>query len=99
MNQEPSYLALEHRINSLEQFDQRNQKAHREFYNRLQSVEVNHAVGQERHDQILKRFDTIGGKLEELTSHPVKRWNGLVDKGLYAVVGVVIAYALSHLGF
>lgn len=99
MEQDNAYLALEHRIRSLEQFDQRNQTAHREFYGRLQVVEVNHAVAQERHEQILKRFDTLGGKLEELTSHPGKRWNGLVDKALFAGVGVVIAYVLAHLGF
>lgn len=99
MNVESSIIALEQRVNALEQCDQKNQNAHREFYNRLQVVEVSYAVSQERHEQIMKRFDTVSGKLEELTSHSGKRWNGLVDKALYGTVGIVVAYILTQVGF
>ncbi len=98
MNQEMNLLALEQRVSALEQCDQKNQNAHREFYNRLQVVEVSYAVSQERHEQILKRFDSITGKLEELTSHSGKRWNGLVDKSLFAGAGILVAYFFSQLG-
>lgn len=98
-NTEMTLLALEQRVLTLEQCDQKNQNAHREFYNRLQVVEVSYAVAQERHEQIMKRFDVINGKLEELTSHSGKRWNGLVDKALYGVVGVMIAYIMTQIGF
>lgn len=99
MNPELSLMALTQRVAALEQCDQKNQNAHREFYNRLQVVEVSYAVSQERHEQIMKRFDVLNGKLEELTSHSGKRWNGLVDKALYGVVGVVVAYILTQVGF
>lgn len=95
---EENYQALEHRVRSLEQNDVRNLNAHREFYTRLQNIELNHAVSQERHEQIIKRFDAVNQKLEELTSHPVKRWNGLVDKVLYGGVGLILAYVLTQVG-
>lgn len=99
MNMESALITLEQRVNALEQCDQKNQNAHREFYNRLQVVEVSYAVSQERHEQIMKRFDTVSVKLEELTSHSGKRWNGLVDKALYGGVGIVVAYILTQVGF
>lgn len=99
MGSEMNIHALEQRVSALEQSDHKNQNAHREFYNRLQVVEVSYAIAQERHEQIMKRFDTLNGKLEELTSHSGKRWNGLVDKALFAAVGIIVAFILSQVGF
>lgn len=99
MNVENAIIALEQRVNALEQCDQKNQNAHREFYNRLQVVEVSYAISQERHEQIMKRLDTLNRTLEELSSHSGKRWNGLVDKALYGGVGVIVAYMLTQIGF
>lgn len=37
--------------------------------------------------------------VKTLTEKPAKRWDATVDKVVWAIVGAVVAYALSHIGF
>ncbi|MFI3249674.1 MAG: hypothetical protein R3Y07_01760 [Eubacteriales bacterium] len=96
--EESNLISLEYRVSTLEEDRNRNHDSHREIYARLQSTEQSQAVSQERHEQIITRFDTITKKLEEISSLPSKRWNGLIDKMLYAVVGILVAFLLGRLG-
>lgn len=41
----------------------------------------------------------LDSKVETMEQKPAKRWEGLVDKALWAIVGAAIAYALAQVGF
>ena len=52
----------------------------------------------ERQEQVADTVEKLDGKVTSLESKPAKRWDGLVDKAIWAVVAAVIAYILAHLG-
>ena len=41
---------------------------------------------------------TLTSDLEELKGKPAKRWDGLVEKTIWAVAGAMLAYLLARLG-
>ena len=41
---------------------------------------------------------TLTTEVEELRDKPGKRWDGLVDKIIWAVAGAVLAYILAEMG-
>lgn len=41
----------------------------------------------------------IKATVKALAEKPAKRWDGLVDKGLWAIVGAAITYLLTNIGF
>lgn len=98
MPENSNHVALELRVASLEEDRKRNFEAHREFYTRLQASEQSQAIAQERHLQIISRFDTLTRALEELSNVPVKRWHGLTDKVIFTVVGLIVAFLMTKLG-
>ena len=40
----------------------------------------------------------LSSEVEELKEKPAKRWDGLVDKIIWAVAGAFLAFALARLG-
>ena len=40
----------------------------------------------------------LSSEVEELKEKPAKRWDGLVDKIIWAVAGAFLAFALTRLG-
>ncbi len=40
----------------------------------------------------------IKSDVKTLTTKPVKRWEGVVDKAIFTVVGIVLAYIFSKIG-
>ena len=42
--------------------------------------------------------DALAGKVDALEDKPVKRWDGLVDKAIWAVAAAVIAFLLAKVG-
>lgn len=51
-----------------------------------------------KQEQISDTVDKLDGKVEALEAKPGKRYEGLVEKIIWAVVGAVVAYILSHVG-
>lgn len=49
-------------------------------------------------DRLDGKVEKLGGKVETMESKPGKRWEGLVDKAIWAFAAAVIAYILAHLG-
>ena len=49
-------------------------------------------------EQMAKAQEKQGKRLETLEQRPAKRWDSLMDKALWAVVGAFIAFLLSHVG-
>ena len=40
----------------------------------------------------------IKNDVKSLTMKPVKRWDGAVDKVIYTVIGIILAYLFSQVG-
>lgn len=93
---------LEQQIKDL---SEQNGADHKELRERLGEVEITNAVQNERYTTILKELTSLTNshnelnrKLSELESKPAKRWDGLVEKAIWAVVAAVIAFLLAKIG-
>ena len=71
---------------------------HREMFDRLRTLETLSAVQENKLDTILKKLDEITAKVDALESRPAKRWEGLVEKSIWAVCAAVIAFLLGRVG-
>lgn len=52
----------------------------------------------EKQTHIGDTVDKLDGKVTALEQKPAKRWDGLVEKAIWAVVAAVIAFLLGRLG-
>lgn len=52
----------------------------------------------ERQEQVADTVDKLDGKVTALEAKPGKRWEGLVDKAIWAVVAAVIGFLLARIG-
>ena len=52
----------------------------------------------ERQEQVADTVDKLDGKVTALESKPAKRWEGIVDKAVWAVLAAVIAFILARIG-
>lgn len=48
-----------------------------------------------REERVEKDVKEIKADVKELTSRPAQRWNGLIDKVLYAIIGAFLAWLLT----
>lgn len=94
-----------HRIEALEDEITHNKEAHKEFYSKLEGSHTNVALIEERIKQIKDDVQEVKEDTKEIKrvvqaekEKPAKRWEGLVDKALFTLVGVVITYILARLG-
>lgn len=94
-----------HRIEALEDEINHNKEAHKEIYKKLEKSHTDVALNEERIKQIKEdveevKKDTkeIKKTVQEIKEKPAKRWDGLVDKAVFTLVGVVITYILARLG-
>lgn len=93
------------RVEALEEANRQHSSTHREMFDRLRSLETSTAVQENKLDTIDDKLDDIQtkqksilDKVEALEGKPGKRWEGLVDKAIWAVVGAVIAFLLYKAG-
>ena len=56
------------------------------------------AVMSEKIDNTERKVNSIAANVEELKLKGTKRWDALVEKVIFAVVGAVIAYLLARAG-
>ncbi len=89
----------------VEDLQKQNGIDHKELRDRLGAVETTNAVQNAKYDAILdkldnltKKHDALNQKLSELEAKPGRRWEGIVDKGLWAVLAAVIAFLLGRVG-
>lgn len=89
---------LEKRIEDLEKWKTDSKKFHETFYDWQREQIARDA----RLDEKLGAMETNLSKLvtwkEEEKAKPAKRWDGLIDKALWAVCAAVIAYLLARVG-
>ena len=83
---------LEERINN---DTKRNTETHREMYERIRLLEIEQAETKTQYGHIMETLGAIKADVAELKSKPAKRWENVVDKVIFAVVGAGVAYILS----
>lgn len=89
---------LASRVEALEDANKQNSDTHRELFRRVSDLETQTAVQENKLDTIMEKLDTITEKLEALEAKPGKRWDGLADKAIWAVVGAFILFLLGRIG-
>lgn len=86
------------RVEALEEANRKHSDTHREMFARIGALETATAVQENKLDVILKKLDEITEKVDALESKPAKRWDGIVDKAIWAVAAAVIAFLLAKVG-
>ena len=51
-----------------------------------------------KQEQVADTVDKLDGKVTALAAKPAKRWDGIVDKIIWAVVAAVIGFLLAQIG-
>lgn len=66
--------------------------------NVLHQLATSVAVMAEQMKTLNKSVTTLTGEVEEMKEKPAKRWDSIVDKIVWGVVGAVMAYFLAQIG-
>ena len=90
------------------EFVLRMEQEHRGMNARLKGLEGDHKALQELATSVAlmaqqmqtlnTSVEAVAEKVDELESKPAKRWEGIVDKAIWAVLGAFIAYCLGQVG-
>ena len=90
------------RVDSLEkEFDRyRNNSSntHQQMFERIGALEQGTAKLETTLDSIDEKLDELSDTMKALVDKPAKRWEGLVDKAIWAVAAAVIAFLLGRVG-
>lgn len=93
------------RVDALEREMENNRKDHDDIFNRMRAAETSLAVQETHYNNILEKLvaltashEILNQKLSILEAKPGKRWDGLVDKLIWAVAGAVVAFLLAKVG-
>lgn len=68
----------------------RNSEQHKEFYEMLKQMAINHAVTETNYGIILRTMAEIKADVAELKNKPSKRWESVVGALIGAVVSAVV---------
>lgn len=89
---------LEYRVKALEEDSRRNQETHREFFSRFEQIGKESARVDAQYANILSTLAKLEATIEELKTKPGKRWDGIVDKLIWAVLAAVLGFVLAQIG-
>ena len=65
---------------------------------RIGAVEVQAKAQEVVSETVLKRLDAVEGDVDGLKTKGTKRWDGVVEKIIFVVVGAGVMFVLSRLG-
>ena len=68
------------------------------MFTRIRAVEIAQAETKTEYGHIMELLGSMKADISSLKEKPAKRWDGLVDKVLWLVVGAVLAYAMTGIG-
>ena len=90
------------RVDALEkEFDRYRSKStdtHRQMFDRIGALEQSGTALRTKLDSIEEKLDELNATVKALAARPGKRWEGLVEKALWAVCAAVIAFLLARIG-
>lgn len=95
----PNDCPVNARVGALEkEFDRyrsNSSETHRQMFERIGALEENRAAAGEKLDNIETKLDALTEAVSALSAKPGKRWNGLVDKLIYAAALAVVAWVAA----
>lgn len=94
-------VKIEHRLTEVEERAKSN--SHRldeveKKQNNLDKIVSTVAVLVDQEKRVESDVKEIKADVKTLTSKPGKRWEAIVDKALWAVIGAIIVYILAKIG-
>ena len=89
---------LEKRIEDLESWQRDSKKFHSDFYDWQRTQIARDAKLDEQLSNMDKNITKLLEKQDACDAKPGKRWDDLVDKAIWAVLAVVIAFILAKVG-
>lgn len=94
-NCNPNNCPLEPRVEALEVANSQKSDTHREIFRRLNEVERKSAVQEAQYKTIGTKLDELTDMVKDLSGKAGKRWDGLVDKLIYAAALAVVAWVAA----
>ncbi len=94
----PEPCPLLTRVEALEEESRHNKEAHKEMYGKLEASHTSVAVIEERLGKIKEDTEEIKETVQIMKDKPGKRWEGIVDKVIWAVLAAVLAFLLARAG-
>ena len=94
-------VKIEHRLTEVEARSKSNEDRINDLEKRqdnLEDLTTTVKVLAVREENVEKTVNEIKTDVKDLTNKPAKRWDGIVEKGISAVVGGLIAYVFFKLG-
>ncbi|WP_295761887.1 hypothetical protein [uncultured Oscillibacter sp.] len=82
----------------VEDLQRQNGEGHKELRDRLSRVETINAVQNTQYDAIMEKLDTLAHKVDALEAKPARRWDGLVERAVWAVCAAAVALLLAEAG-
>lgn len=89
---------FEYRLKVLEEDSRRNQETHKEFFSRFERLGEAHARIDAQYASIMTTLTKLETAIEELKGKPVKRWDGIVDKLIWAVLAAMLGFVAAQIG-
>lgn len=89
---------MEKRIEALEQANKSHSNTHEKMYDRIRNLETENAVQNAHYSSIVEKLDNLTGIVEELNGKAGKRWNSMIDKIAWLIVGGAVSLLLMGLG-
>lgn len=86
---------VEFRLKALEEDSRRNQQTHKEFFARFEKMSTEYTRIDAQYANILTTLAKLETAIEEMKAKPGRRWEGIVDKALWAVAGALVAWVLA----
>lgn len=94
-------LAHESRLTAVEERSKSNThriKKLEESTEAINRLATSMEVMAERQEQVADTVVKLDGKVTALEQKPAKRWDGMIEKAVAAIIGGLVAYALSQFG-
>ena len=82
----------------LDKLQGQNSDTHKEIFKRLGDLERAEAAQEQHFTTVNEKLDRLIAWQENQRDKPAKRWEGLVEKSIWAVCAAVIAFLLGRVG-
>lgn len=101
-NCNPDNCPVNARVDALgKEFDRyrdNSSSTHEQMFRRIGDLEQNGAAVKATLESMDEKLDKVVEWQEAQQSKPAKRWDGLIDKAIWAVAAAVIAFLLAKVG-
>lgn len=85
---------MKERIEALEEANKNHSRTHEGMYDRIRHLETENAVQNAHYNSIVDKLDDLTAMVKELTGKSGKRWDSMVDKVLWLIVGGLVSLFL-----